>query len=328
MNRFLTESPWEIDNVREVYHCQLKSKITDNCFLSIDDTISHRPYGKKVEKANYHYDHTINKQSFGYCILTSSLSINETVIPYDIKPYYRKVDCNNDGFVTKNEMTKDIILSTKDMKNIKTVLFDTWFSNKIVIGSCKEAKKNYITQIKSNRNVTINNHKKAVRSFVNSVTNWTYFDYNNDKFKIFSTSAFIKSIGTVHLVFSQMFNNKTKKWGDTVYIISNQINIEGIQLVKDYLRRGGIESFHREAKQNTGLEGYFLRNNRGIERYLFLVMLTYATLVLQGFNNENISIGQMCEQNKIRQYETSFDLIQKKPWKKYEIFSNLAKARV
>jgi len=71
------------------------------------------------------------------------------------------------------------------------------------------------------------------------------------------------------------------------------------ELVKEYLIRSGIESFHREAKQNVGLEGYFLRNNKGIERYLFLVMLTYALLVLQSRSmKESITIGQTCEKKK------------------------------
>lgn len=328
MNRFLTESPWDINPLKEIYHKQIFNIPDENSFLLIDDTLSRRPYAKKVEKANYHYDHTNNKQSLGYCIVTSVISWKNNVLPYNIIPYYRKIDCKKDEFISKNEITKNIILSTKNNYNINTILFEKQESNKIVIGSCKEANKHYITQIKSNRNVTINNQKNAVRSFVKNIDKWDKINYKDDKFRFFSTSAFISKIGSIHLVFSQMFNKKTKKWGDTFYIISNQLNIESAQIIKDYLRRGGIESFHREAKQNTGLEGYFLRNNRGIERYLFLVMLTYAFLVLHGIKNEKLSIGEQCELEKIALFERTFDLISQKPELKKEVFRNLAKARV
>ncbi len=328
MNRFLTESPWEIEPLKLEYHKQISEFIPKKSFLLIDDTLSRRPYAKKVQKANYHYDHTNNKQSLGYCIVTSTISWQDTVLPYDMVPYYRKIDCDKNQFISKNEITKNIILSTKNNYNINTILFDTWFSNKIVIGACKEANKNYITQIKSNRNVTINRHENAVRAFVKEIDKWSEFEFKDDKFRIFATSAFISKIGSIHLIFSQMYNDKTEKWGGTFYIITNQLNIESVQVIKDYLRRGGIESFHREAKQNTGLEGYFLRNNRGIERYLFLVMLTYAFLVLQGLENEKLSIGKLCEENKMVLFERSFDMIIQKPGMKREICRRLAKARV
>jgi len=331
LNRFLTESTWELSQVKEVYHKQINSFIESNSFLLIDDTLSKRPYAKKVEKVNYHYDHTINGYSLGYSIMTSVIKSKVSIIPYEIKSYFRKDDCNDIKFMSKNEIAAVFIQSAKDVKNITSVIFDTWFSNDIVIGACKAAKKHYITQIKSNRNVTIDSKKKFVREHEKIIKkiNWSEIEYNDNRFRYFSTSAFISKIGSVHLIFSQLYDKDEKKWGDTYYLISDILNVDSEMILRDYLARVGIECFHREAKQNTGLEGYFLRKYRGIEKYLFLVMLTYSLIVLQSISMKTEkTIGEMCEENKVYLYEEIYQEIKIHPEIRWDKFRRLAKARV
>jgi len=331
LNRFLTESTWELSQVKEIYHKQINSFIEPNSFLLIDDTLSKRPYAKKVEKANYHFDHTANDYSLGYSVMTSVIKSKVDIIPYEIKSYFRKDDCNDIKFMSKNEIAATFIQSAKDVKNITSVIFDTWFSNDIVIGACKAAKKHYITQIKSNRNVTIDSKKKFVREHEKRIKkcDWIEIEHNNDKFRYFSTSAFISKIGSVHLIFSQLYNKNEKKWGETYYIISDITTLNSEMVLRNYLARVGIESFHREAKQNTGLEGYFLRKYRGIEKYLFLVMLTYSLLVLQSISMKTEkTIGEMCEENKVYLYEEVYQEIKIHPEIRWDKFRRLAKARV
>lgn len=331
LNRFLTESTWELSQVKGIYQKQINSFIEPNSFLLIDDTLSKRPYAKKVEKANYHFDHTVNDYSLGYSVMTSVIKSKVNIIPYEIKSYFRKDDCNDIKFMSKNEIAATFIQSAKNVKNITAVIFDTWFSNDIVIGACKDAKKHYITQIKSNRNVTINNKKRFVREHEKNIkkSDWLLLEYNDDKFRYFSTSAFISKIGSVHLIFSQLYNKDDRKWGETYYIISDMLNIDSQIILRDYLGRVGIESFHREAKQNTGLEGYFLRKYRGIEKYLFLVMLTYSLLVLQSISMKTEkTIGEMCEENKVYLYEEIYQEIKIHPEIRWDKFRRLAKARV
>ncbi|MEK6602383.1 MAG: transposase, partial [Candidatus Binatota bacterium] len=331
LNRFLTESTWEVSQVKSAYRIQVNPYIERNSFLLIDDTLSKRPFAKKVEKVNYHFDHTINDHSLGYSIMTSVIKTQENIIPYDIQTYFRKEDCKDIKFLTKNEIAANFISSTKYTENITIVIFDTWFSNYTVIGACKDAKKHYVTQIKSNRNVTINNKKRFVREHEKNIKrgDWTEIQYNDNQFRYFSTSAFISKIGSVHLIFSQIYNKKEEKWGETYYLISDMLNVNSEIVLRDYLVRVGIESFHREAKQNTGLEGYFLRKYRGIERYLFLVMLTYSLLVLQSISMKTEkTIGEMCEENKMYLYEEVYQEIKIHPEIRWAKFRRLAKARV
>ena len=62
MNRVLTESPWKIDMIKSGYHNQVKPFTRTDSAWIIDDTNSKRPYTKKVEKTDYHFDHTSSKE--------------------------------------------------------------------------------------------------------------------------------------------------------------------------------------------------------------------------------------------------------------------------
>ena len=83
----------------------------------------------------------------------------------------------------------------------------------------------------------------------------------------------------------------------------------GERVIELFLLRGGIEGFHRESKQQLGLEDYQLRNSRGIERYLFLVLLVYVLLLLlcQKQMRESFepkTIGELREHLKAECYTT------------------------
>lgn len=331
LNRFLTQSTWQVEDVKKVYHQEVKDYLKPHSFLLIDDTLSHRPYAKAVEKANYHYDHTINGQSLGYSIVTATAVTGNNIIPYNLLCYYRKEDCTDRQYQSKNTIAEEIILSTQNISSISTVIFDSWYSNDIVIGACKQAGKHFITIIKSNRNVTLHYQKCAVDVLAQKkdLLPWEEFQHEERTFRSQTYSVFIHSIGSVKLVISQLYDDKNKKWGDKCYLISDMIEKSAQELVKEYLIRSGIESFHREAKQNVGLEGYFLRNNRGIERYLFLVMLTYALLVLQSIDlKESMTIGEACEKKKIQIFSWAMERAYEHPSEREFILQAIAKARV
>ena len=179
--------------------------------------------------------------------------------------------------------------------------------------------------------MTINQHENAVRAFVKDINenDWEITIHNQSTFRFFATSAFISKIRTVHLIFCQKYDESEKKWGSPHFIASNMLEKSSIGILHKYLARVGIEGFHRDAKQNLGLEGYFLRNNRGIEKYLFLVMLAYGFLVMQKMKSHlSLSIGELCEEYKIVVYKMTFEKIEKNPELENAILKSLAKARV
>jgi len=52
------------------------------------------------------------------------------------------------------------------------------------------------------------------------------------------------------------------------------------KIIFSFVQRWNIETFHRDSKQNLGLEDYELRKLKGIMRHWYLVFLAYTILQL------------------------------------------------
>lgn len=283
LDRFFIESPWDLKTVKSRFNRMSSRFLSPTSIGVIDDTLSHKPFASKMEMMGLHYDHLNGGHEKGHSIVTSGYRANSSFLPHDAVVYIRKENCADKfEFRTKNDIACDMIENMCKQKKLFCFVFDTWYSNTQVIGKIKQYKKHYVTQIKDNRNVTISRKEKAVRDHARHIEGNQYQEYilEGKKFIIFSCSAFISGIGSILLSFCKMWQDDKEEWSDMHYLISDLISFSEEAILRLYLMRGGIESFHREAKQHLGLESYQLRKSRGIERYLFLVLMTYAFLVM------------------------------------------------
>ena len=283
LDRFFIESPWNLNSIKNRLHRITPRFLPLSCVGILDDTLSHKPFAKKMELLGCHYDHLNGGYETGHSIVTSGYHTPTDFMPHDAIIYVRKENCSSQiPFRTKNDIAANMIRNMAKQKKLFCFVFDTWYSNTQIIGAIKEAKKHYVTEIKENRNVTLSRKETAVRDHARHIIEKQYSTLIIDgkKFKVFSCSSFISGIGNVHLLFCKMWQEDKEEWGDMHYLISDLVSFSEEAILRLYLMRGGIESFHREAKQHLGLESYQLRKSRGIERYLFLVLMTYAFLVM------------------------------------------------
>ena len=84
LNDFFTVSPW--DDVR--VHSQLSRitsrRIKDAYVGIIDDTLSHKPYAKKMEHTGWFYDGLTKKEQHGHSIVTHGVHSRELgFVPFD-----------------------------------------------------------------------------------------------------------------------------------------------------------------------------------------------------------------------------------------------------
>ena len=305
LNDFFTVSPWnELD-----VHSKL-SRLTVNRFKDfsigiIDDTFSHKPYAKKMEHLGIFRDGLTKEKQKGHSIVTHGLHDKENgFVPFDLQLYKK------DG-KTKNDIACAMIERTQRYKKLPLYAVDSWYSNNQVLGKIRAAGSHYITEIKSNRNVTINFKKRYVREHEKHVKEKDFKEalIKKSKYRFFQTSGFISGLGNINLVFSQKFDDENEQWGEIYYLITDVISLSGERVIELFLVRGEVESFHREAKDKLGLEDYQLRTSRGIERYLFLIVLVYALLLmlnkhLMRNSLQSLTIGQLCCKLKAECYTT------------------------
>lgn len=296
LNDFFTVSPWD---ETEVYSrlCRLaKRRITDAHIAVIDDTMSHKPYAEKMEHAGYFYDGLTKEKQKGHSIVTCGLCSNELgFVPFGVELYKK------DSRRSKNDMARDLIKIIQNNRQIMLYIFDSWYSNVELLKDIKIKGSHWLTEFKSNRNATISDMKRALESHAKQIKekDFKILQHKGSKYRHFQTSAFIKGLGNVNLVFSQRYEEKDEKWGDMYYLATDILTLPGDRVIELFLMRGGIEGFHREAKQQIGMEDYHLRKSRGIERYLLLVLLVY--ILLQLLNQQQMrttfkskTIGELC----------------------------------
>lgn len=322
LNDFLTISPWDDAGLHNQLSRITSRRVKDAYVGIIDDTLSHKPYAKKMEHTGWFYDGLTKKEQHGHSIVTHGVHSRELgFVPFD-EQLYKK-----DGR-SKNDIACAMIQRTRRYAKPPLYTVDSWYSNDQVLNTIRAQGSHYITEIKSNRNATIDGKRRFVREHERHIKNkqWIVVKIKDDAYRYFQTSAFITCLGNVNLVFSQKYDNDEKKWTDTYYLITDIHSLGGERVIELFLLRGGIEGFHRESKQQLGFEDYQLRNSRGIERYLFLVLLVYVLLLLlcQKQMRESFepkTIGELCQHLKAECYTTLLQQVKRKPREQIEQIS-------
>lgn len=305
LNDFFTESPWDDATVHSKLTRITSLRVRDAQLGIIDDTLSHKPYAKKMAHVGWFYDGLTKKKQHGHSIVTSGVRSRELgFVPVDVQLYQK-------NGLTKNDIACAMIERTQKQFHLPLYAVDSWYSNNQTLGKIRREKAHYVTEVKANRNATIDNKKRFVREHERHIVKkqWRTAKIGEATYRFFQTSAFIESLGSVNLVFSQKYFDDDKKWSETFYLITDVLSLVGERVIELFLLRGSIEGFHRESKQQLGLEGYHLRNSRGIERYLFLVLLVYVLLLLMCQNLmrkllDKKTIGQLREHLKAACYTT------------------------
>lgn len=303
LNDFFSESPWDDSLVHDSLTRITARSVRDARLGIVDDTLSHKPYAKKMDYAGWFYDGLTKKKQHGHSIVTSGVhSRGLGFVPVDLRLYKK-------GSLTKNDIACSMIHRTQRQFRLPLYVLDSWYSNNQVLNSIRREKAHYITEIKSNRNVTIGNKKRSANAHERHIKKkqWHTTKINEATYRYFQTSVYIRKLGDVNLIFSQKYFEDEEEWSETFYLVTDVTSLEGERAIELFLLRGSIEGFHRESKQQLGLEGYHLRNHRGIERYLLLVLLAYVLLLLLSQNLERKTleqktIGQLREHLKAECY--------------------------
>jgi IS4 transposase len=96
----------------------------------------------------------------------------------------------------------------------------------------------------------------------------------NKTLKIARFVGTIKGLGKVAVV---VVKEKRKK---TSYLVSTNLHLSAIDIIKYYAKRWKIEQMIKDLKQRLGLGDYQVRNLQAIQRHAALSLLSYTLLIL------------------------------------------------
>jgi Transposase DDE domain len=141
---------------------------------------------------------------------------------------------------------------------VREILFDNYFACKKIIDWLNENKYIWTTRLKGNRTVYIDGQP-----------------YKLDNLSLQtgeSITAELKGIeGNVRIL-------RVLYQDEGVYVATNNINQDNDSLKRTYCTRWAIEVYHREAKQQLGLEYLWMRNYRALYNHVGFVCLAYSLL--------------------------------------------------
>ncbi len=295
--RFLGKNRWDADELVNsslkhffsFFHIHTRSVV----FFILDDTIA-RKSGKKIPGCAWHKDHAQNKANvFGHQWLLSALLYRDFLIPLRARLYHPKKAKGCGRFQTKITMAKRMLKTLKLPVACKLYLLaDSWYWAKELALLCRKLGYHMISQLKSNSVIVVNGKRSSVSTLAHTSLSYrevSLFLYGKNKtLKIAKCIGVIKDLGKVAVV---MVKEKKKK---PYYLVSTNIHLPAIDVVKYYAKRCKIEQMIKDLKQRLGFGHYQVRNLQAINRHVALSLLSYSVLVflkiLQWLRDKTISL--------------------------------------
>lgn len=309
LNRFLTESDWDEEEVNdkriEMLQRHNQTKWNRGGVVSIDDSIVHKT-GKKIEGVDYVYDHSEGKSVLGFDVVTSHYVDPRKDYPLDLKPYFREKTLEEDKELAKKFSFKTRITLACELVDeaerrgvpVRIYVFDSWFFSPELTDKIESYDKHWVSRLKSNRLLLYGGKKIPISEFGDQLPDDVFrkITINGQDYWTFSKS--VKLANNEKKVRIVISHKKEDRSDDPYFLVTDNLQWEAKKIVSSYNLRRPIEGFYRDVKQNLGFEGSQLRNLKGRIRHWFLVLLAYSILKLEfltsKLNRCLSTIGQAC----------------------------------
>jgi SRSO17 transposase len=149
-----------------------------------------------------------------------------------------------------------------------------------------------ISQLKSNSVIIREGKRTKVTEFASQTDAYREVSLSiYGKNKILKIAKFIGTIQGLGQVAVVVVKEKRKK---TRYLISTNIYLPALEIVKYYAKRWKIEQMIKDLKQRLGFGDYHVRTMEAIQHHTALTLLSYFTLILlkilQWLRNKTFSL--------------------------------------
>jgi len=319
LHYFVSESPWDINNVLEQTVSVIKQLPQDRTFrpggmLVLDDTLIEK-FGKAIEGTGKLWDHSKSRYIDHAHNLVGLTYGDHKAIRYPLRfDLYRKEDdCLTEKLKFKTKITigqEMIDWATAQGILYQTVVFDSWFFCKEMCDHVEGLGKDWISMSKSNRNIRLGTEKTQLKDFAETLdpNSLPTVQVEGKTYAVHSMQAHFPCLKrgkeTVRLVVcyeQKESKGGEKRWRSPVFLVSNRKDIRPERLIRSYQIRWSIETFFRDAKSELGLEDYQMRNLNGIRSHwcmvftsaVLLELIRYQTCLKLGIKRTDLSFGQL-----------------------------------
>jgi len=267
-------------------------------YLVIDDTALEKR-GKKMEGTGWHYSEKAKRavwaHNFVGFLLVITTREGELLLrcPLALQMYRKKSECKtlNIPFLSKIDQAQAFIKDFEDSVGTRpVVLFDAWYCAKKLINEVQGKGYDYVSRIKSNRNVYFHDHKTKLTALAKSVMksrkgfSRTLVKDKGHTYETWRLEVDIPDIGLVLLIISKEQGKR-----NPAFFITNRLTWTARKVIVTYGRRWTVEEFFKEVKQLFGLEDYHVRAAAPIQIHVELVLTAF--MILERIRTERMLPG-------------------------------------
>ena len=300
ITRFLSSSSWNeklLERALKAYIVELiwtRSRQTKQpIYFIIDDTISEKtkPSSKAInpiEKCSFHNSHLKGKNVYGHQILVSLLSCDGLVLPYSIDIYDKES-------MSKIKLSQNLITTLPKPENKGYVLCDSWYSCKNIFNASKKAGYSYIGALKTNRVIFPKGHERLgikLHQFATllSIEDFDLVTVKDTQYYVYNYVGNLKDRNNVSIILSYPKDAFQKDKALKAFI-SLDTTLNQLEILTQYTDRWAIEQFFRDCKTYLGLDGYQVRSEKSINRYLIIMLVNYTYCKMYSKDSYNFNIG-------------------------------------
>jgi len=324
LNRWLTDADWseeELDRARkELILEELKAERIVHGVFVLDDTLNHKT-GTHMESVNIHYDHVEKRYTLGHKLVTSHLAAGRFSVLLDFELYIR--DEGQKDFRSKNELARSLIgKAAAEGFPFDCVVMDTWYFNRENMDFVEGFGKDWVSGCKSNRLILTPKGWTPISAWLEAVPKDKFVEVviragdGEKHFWAYAKNVTLKGHWRVRLVAS--YDNPDLK-GEPKLLATCRLDWDVKTVLGTYLKRGKIDSFYRDAKQELGLEDYEVRKLRGVRRHWLMVFLAHALLQFSSAKGGSVAwikaslktVGSRCRYAALEVLKSFIQLVMK-----------------
>ena len=302
LNRFLTKSEWNTNLINDARIKQIKGLCPlGKGILICDPTLLHKT-GKHMEMANYHYSGITKKEEWGHLLVNSFYTDNkDNSFPVKADIYIREIDADKGHlFKTMREICLEQLDYALSKLPIWLFMADAGLYADFLVQDIKARGIKYVIGIRITNKISIDGRKRiSVEEYLNTLTDedFNFYFKNGNAYFLHTREIMTRGVGKEKLLISYKSGDE-----DTIKIYTtNLLNVSDETLMMLLLKRWEIECWHKDAKQNLGLEDYQVRKFGAIQKVVCAVLVAYTQIflskkpaILSPFKRTLNTIGEGC----------------------------------
>ena len=295
LNRFLTEVEWDEKamNQKRIEWLQQSedTKFHPRGIIALDDVLLEKS-GKLIPDSGIFWDHSEErfKHAQDLIIINYVHPHSGKHYPLEFRRFKKEGQCEWTGEEFKKMTTLAIELIDYCQENdvLGTFTFDSFYTCAPIqnhINSLKnsdETERGYVGDLKFNRLLTFKGVQQQASAFAKTIPPEDRKPVTVDGKKQWYLSVCVKMPNIDHKVRVVILWKHKNDAEPRKILVTNKIHWHAERIIETYRGRWtGTETFHRDGKQELGLEDCQLRSSTGQTRHTYCVFLAYSLLVRQ-----------------------------------------------